>query len=948
MSGLIPYLLIQKRKKRRSVVRMRVYRQSRQFGFGLLTAFLILLVLTPVAGGIIYANLTLDLPSIQNLEIYLNPKNGTFLTPTTIYDRDENTIIHQIHNSSYPRRFLSIDPNNEEFFSPFLVQYMVAEYEPQFWTSTGYANDWLTAGEPQTIAEILVDRLLLWEEPESLSRHLRMKILAAQITSRYGRIQVLEWLLNSQNFGPATIGADTAARTFFGKPASQLTRAEAVLLVAVSRSPALNPMDAPQAALENMRLLLQNMKESGKISADDYAQAASEKVRFTIQPGGIQQPASAYARLVVNALYDALGYERVELGGILLVSTLDLKLQQDLRCTLNTQLLRLKNINNPTPACPPTQFLPPLTAIPAENGDPQASALVMNPKNGEILALVGDIHNQQENSLVVPHQAGTILTPLLAVNAFARGFTPASQVWDLPSIKVESNEWTQYQGPMRLRTALANNYLAPLQILLDQLGSQTIWQSAASFGLSPSLSGDQSKSLLEEGNSANIVEIGELYSTFAALGTRYGVKDADTQLIEPVLIKKIISADNRLLFEQEEADSQSIVSPQLAFLVHDVLQDEYARRKTLGYPNLLEIGRPSGAKNGANLNQNEIWTAGYTPQYTTVVWFGQKNTNSPALKSQVAGGVWYAIMQYLHQNEAVQSWSKPVGITEKEVCALSGLLPTRQCPEIVTEKFIDGTQPVNADNLFRSYRINRETGLLATVFTPPELVEERTFMVVPDEALSWARSAGVELPPKNYDAIQSPDPSENVNISAPAIYSFVHGKVTVRGTAAGADFGNYRMQVGAGLNPLSWYEINETQTKAIKNGRLAEWQTEEYEDGLYALRLQVIRAGQQIESYTIQVSIDNTAPAVKLIYPTAGENIKLTANNITTLHAQVQDSTGIARVEWWLDERLIGTNEQSPYSFPAKIVRGKHSLIVRAYDLAGNETSTESLEFEVN
>lgn len=948
MSGLVPYLLIQNRKRRRTAAKTKNQRLSRKFGFGLLTTFLILFGLTPLAAGLIYANLTRNLPAIENFEIYLNPKNGTLLTPTTIYDRNEETIIYQLQNSNFPRRFLTIDPNNEEFFSPFLVQYMVAEYEPFFWTSKGYSTNRLNQHTPETIAEILVDRLLLWQEKDSFNRYLRMKILAAQITNQYGRVQVLEWFLNSQNFGPATIGADSAARTYFGKPASQLTRAEAALLVSVSRTPALNPSDAPQAALQNLKQLLLKMKAADKISAEDYAKASTENVTFNIQKNENQTLANTFARLVVNSLYKTLGYERVELGGIQVVSTLDMKLQQELRCTLDVQLQRLQGVNLAVPECLPTQFLPPLNIHSQEFGNTQASAVVLNPQNGEILALVGDLSNQQENSLLVPHQAGSILTPLVAVNAFARGFTPASQVWDIPSPQAGGFETSQYQGPIRLRTALANNYIAPLEELMAQLGAQTIWQSARTFGLSSPISKNQTKSILEEGNSANIVEVGELFSTFATLGTRYGVKDDNSKLIEALMVKKISSVDNQLIFEQGPVEAQSVVSPQLAFLVHDVLQDEYARRKTLGYPNLLEIGRPSGAKNGANFNQNEIWTAGYTPQYTTVVWFGQKEPNSSALKSQVAGGVWYAIMQYLHRNEAVQTWSKPIGITEKEVCALSGLLPTRQCPEIVVEKFIDGTQPVNSDNLFRSYRINRETGLLATVFTPPELVEERTFMVVPDQALAWAQSAGVELPPKNYDAIQSPNFSEEVNISYPSIYSFVHGEIKVSGTASGDNFSSYRVQVGAGLNPQSWFEVNEMQNNPVNNGLLATWQTEALEDGLYALRLQVIRDNQQFETFTIQVSVDNTAPTVKLIYPAAGDNITLGPNKIITLHAQVEDSTGIARVEWWLDEHLIGTSELSPFSFPSKIAVGKHSLIVKAYDLAGNSTSTESLNFEVN
>lgn len=953
MSRLIPYLLIQQRRRRSQAFQKKSSSNGKYWAFGLLTLLIILIVLLPVVVGFFYASVTRNLPSPQMLTVFLDKKNGSLLMPTTIYDREGKTIIYQYHSSHFQRRFLAIDPNNEEFFSPFLVQYMVAEYEPDFWVGNGYADNWLSVKGPQTIAERLVERLLLWQEPEGLQKNLRMKILAAQITKRFGRVQVLEWFLNSLSYGPATIGADSAAYAYFGKPASQLTRAEAALLVSVSRSPALNPKDAPEAALENQSTLLQKMLRTGQISPEDYDQASKETILFSFsnQPVSI---APAFSRLVINALYQTLDYDRVELGGIRVVSTLDLRIQSQVACTLTQQLYRLKGSQETLEVCLAAKYLPPLPSTDIRSNSIQTSSVVMDPQTGEILALVGDWDGNLENSLLIPHQAGSILTPLVAVNAFARGFTPASLVWDIPSQEISKSEVDSsdlstgdYHGPMRLRTALANDYLTPIQALMDQLGNQTIWQSASPFGISFSGSQSPATDPLLAGNSANVIEVGELFSTIATLGTRYGTKNESTQLIEPTLFTSITTVDEQSLFQNEGVSSQLIVSPQLAFLVHDVLQDEYSRRESLGFPNLLEIGRPAGAKYGVIQTGDEVWAAGYTPQYVTVVWFGQETNPIDNLNPQIAGGVWYALMQELHQNLPAENWEKPAGITEIEVCSLSGLLPTRPCPETVMEKFIDGTQPVNADNLFRSYKINRETGLLATVFTPPELVEEKTYLNIPREAQNWAKSAGIDLPPVNYDSIQSPNPSPNVNIVSPAIYQFIRSTVEVTGTAGGVDFGSYRLQVGAGLNPQSWFDLIDAQTSPVRNDELAQWDTSTYPDGLYALRLQVIRDDQQIETHTIQVTIDNTAPIVELVYPKAQDILEGNPNGIVTFHANVSDGAGIERVEWWLNDRLLGVTGQFPYSFPARINPGTYTLVVKAFDLAGNQTSTEPLEFEL-
>ncbi len=253
-------------------------------------------------------------------------------------------------------------------------------------------------------------------------------------------------------------------------------------------------------------------------------------------------------------------------------------------------------------------------------------------------------------------------------------------------------------------------------------------------------------------------------------------------------------------------------------------------------------------------------------------------------------------MQWLHQDLAIETWQIPPGISEKEVCDGSGLLPTKECPELVKELFIDGTQPINTDNLYKNFEINRETGLLATVFTPVDLIENKTFMIIPDTALDWAKINGIELPPKDYDSIQSPEINSTIRITTPKIYEFIKGSIVIRGTISGKNLQSIRIQIGSGLNPQSWFQIGDELTEARVNGDLATWDTEKYEDGLYALRLQVIRDDQTIETHTIQVTVDNTPPVVTALFPKMDDEIKLTANRVTTFQAEIQDETAISKI----------------------------------------------------
>ena len=140
------------------------------------------------------------------------------------------------------------------------------------------------------------------------------------------------------------------------------------------------------------------------------------------------------------------------------------------------------------------------------------------------------------------------------------------------------------------------------------------------------------------------------------------------------------------------------------------------RQRRFGYPNALEIGRPAGVKVGEADQSRQVWTAGYTPDYLAVVWLGSPEETVEELNPLWAAGVWHALMQYVSRDLPLADWTEPAGLSEVQVCDLSGLLPTSDCPLVVNELFISGNEPIAYDNLYQSFEVNRETGKLATVF----------------------------------------------------------------------------------------------------------------------------------------------------------------------------------------------------------------------------------------
>jgi hypothetical protein len=211
-------------------------------------------------------------------------------------------------------------------------------------------------------------------------------------------------------------------------------------------------------------------------------------------------------------------------------------------------------------------------------------------------------------------------------------------------------------------------------------------------------------------------------------------------------------------------------------------------------------------------------------------------------------------MQVASQNTTPEDWTVPSDVTVMNVCDPSGMLPTTDCPNLVSEVFLNGNEPVQPDTMYRKFSINRETGLLATVFTLPQLIEDRVYLVVPPDARSWAEGAGLAIPPTAYDVIQQPRVNPNVNIIAPSLFSEVSGDVQITGTAAGDDFVSYTMSVGQGLNPQRWIQVGEGN-QPVTEGLLSTWNTKGL-SGLYAIQLQVVRTDQKVDTAIIQVTVN--------------------------------------------------------------------------------------------
>jgi membrane carboxypeptidase/penicillin-binding protein PbpC len=347
------------------------------------------------------------------------------------------------------------------------------------------------------------------------------------------------------------------------------------------------------------------------------------------------------------------------------------------------------------------------------------------------------------------------------------------------------------------------------------------------------------------------------------------------------------------------------------------------------------------------IGNEDAWAVGYIPQLAVGIWVGHTQNEISPVSGEIPATLWHAIIQYASRQMPVENFQVPSGISTVQVCDPSGLLPSILCPAVVQEYFLSGNEPTQVDNLYQKFYINRETGLLATIFTPPELVEEQVYLVIPPQAVPWAQEAGLPIPPDSYDVIYAPPPaSPNVRFTSPQMFAHVGGRIEFFGSAAGTGFSYYRLQIGQGLNPQQWIQIGQDVNQPVEDGLLGTWDTQGLE-GLYVVQLMVVRQDQRVERAILQITVDNTLPQVQIINPTEGEQFTYQQGESILLQVSASDNLVVDRVEFYIDDTLVSTLQQPPYVVLWSDRIGEHSLLVRAYDLAGNLRET-AISFSVH
>jgi penicillin-binding protein 1C len=935
-------ILLRQRRDRRKRAKGGSSRIALQIGGGLVLLAVLSTMLTVVLaiGSVVgvYGYYAKDLPDPNEIVT----RQETFET-TKIYDRTGRVLLMEVID---PRRgdrtLLPLEQIPEDFRNATIALEDKTFYSNLGIDPMGIARAfWLNlqgkgvqGGSSITVQ--LVKNILIPEEERyqiSYARKIKEAMLALEISRLYSKDQILEWYLNTNYYGNWAIGVEAASQVYFGKHAQELTLAECAMLAPIVQFPAMNPIDNPDEARKRQKIALDRLMDEGFITQTEADAAFAEQLQIRssmVKRYDIVAP--HFAMYVRKQLEDLYGPELLYRGGLKVYTTVDLDIHRIAEEEARAQVQKLqedgKDVTN-------------------------AAVVVTRARTGEILAMVGSVDYWNEeidgnvNVATAPRQPGSSFKPFSYVTAFHQGLPATQMVMDVHSCFDDfpnppycpENYDRKYHGPQSFRTALARSYNIPAVKVLDIVGVGNVIRTAHAVGLN-TLNKDldyYGLSLTLGGGEVWLLDMAFAYGVFANGGVMMGqptdLARPGYRQLDPVSILRVEDSNGQVLQEYRQPEVRSVVladgrelTPQEAYLLTNVLSDNNSRAAAFGSNSALRLSRSAAAKTGTTTDFRDVWTIGYTPQIVTGVWVGN-NDNTPmdgVSSSRGAGPIWNRVMERIYNEghadrllgEVIGQFAQPPGMIRMEVCAVSGLLPTEHCPNLINALFIEGTEPTEYCNVHRVERVNRESGKLATACTPPELVEERVYEVYPPEAADWVREQGIPQPPTQRDEIYgcSPEGGEVV-ILDPTLGSHVHEIVPIYGNARSGDFAFYRLEFGEGLNPSAWSQIGGDHYNQVDNNVLEFWDVRGLQDGLYTLQLTVVDQSQSFRRATIYVTVDNTPPEAYVAYPWPGRVYEAeAADEWANLNAEVSDNVQIERVEFYLDDELLDFTVVEPYS----------------------------------
>ena len=535
-----------------------------------------------------------------------------------------------------------------------------------------------------TLTQQLVKNTFLTQERTS-KRKLQEWIMSVALERRLNKDKVLELYLNDVWLGQrgsfAVHGVPEASRLFFGKDIANVSLAEAATIAGVIQSPPRHsPFNNPEKSRERRNVVLKAMAASGFITEDAATRASREPL--VVAARSLENEAPYFVDYIGQELQDKYKVT----GAVDVYTTLDMHLQKLAQDAVREGLDKVDEI-----------------LLKRKRQRAQAALVAVDPRTGEILALVGGrSYNQTQfnRALNANRQPGSVFKPFVYLAAFERAIqesrtdiTAATVVLDEPTTW-EFNEQTwapanydgQYEGPITLRRALALSRNIVTIKVAETAGYDEVaglWKRVGA-GTPPRPYPSIALGVFE----ATPLQVAAAYTVFANGGN-----------IRPLKPITKILRDGKPAAQVETAPVRNVARPDTTFIVTNMMRSVINEGTGAG-ARAAGFVHDAAGKSGTTNDLRDAWFVGFTPELLTVVWVGLDDNNPVGLTgTQAALPIWSTFMIRAMAGRPNTQFQTPDGISFVDIDRDTGKLATASCPRVFREAFIQGTEPAEICHL---------------------------------------------------------------------------------------------------------------------------------------------------------------------------------------------------------------------------------------------------------
>jgi penicillin-binding protein 1A len=689
--------------------------------------FGILVAMVGIAGLSYLYYLSLDLPSLTQLEEY-RPK-----LVSKVYSADEKVIKEFFEER---RTYVPLEEMPQH-----LKDALLATEDRQFYHHWGVNTVRLAQAlvidliymearqGASTITQQLA-RLLYLTPDKTLARKIREMLTAIQIERTYTKDEILEMYLNQVYLGHGAHGVQMAAQKYFGKNVQELLPHESATLAAlVQRPETLSPLKNPVGCLARRNLALANMYRTGRLLKADYETYKEMKLGVLDRPANEHYGVAPYFTEYVRQLLWQKYGEDLLTKGLQIYTTLDTRVQRLAEKYLAQQLLEMQRRTNKRLIADKEHLkifdsatldtlgmtLQEVMAdsalfhgILSKRRPVQTALVALNVHTGYIRAMVGgrDFEESKFNRVVqAQRQPGSAFKPFVYTTVIDNGYPPTYEVINQPVVVklYDGTEWRPHNydgsigGFVSLREALARSLNLPTVRLVQQdARPAVVVDYAKRMGLSTNIPPYDAIAL----GAGEVIPI-EITAAFAAFANQ-GVR------MEPLAILKVVDKDGNVL-EQNGPSGKEVLSKETAYIMTDMLRSvlDYNRGTGAGARSRYQFYRPAAGKTGTTNDYRDAWFIGFTPQLAAGVWVGFDRQDMSFEKGEtgaaVALPIWAPFMKAVHDSLGLpeEDFPVPEGIVRVEVCSISKRLANDECPSVYYDVFKAGSDPASHCSIHR-------------------------------------------------------------------------------------------------------------------------------------------------------------------------------------------------------------------------------------------------------